>query len=145
MIVRAGGSGHGSLAKMQSKVAETRPSRIGGSVEPCLGHLPIPSLQGVKASSVDKSVAKPSCSPPPSDEKKDKRQWALELLARKSGATASSSAKGIKKESSLLVQFSNFVSLGQCQGFVWYSLQALSFGLKLSSRPWLCWMLCLKC
>lgn len=112
MIVRAGGSGHGSLAKMQPKVAETRPSPIGGSVEPGLGHLPIPSLQGVKASSVDKSVAKPSCSPPPSDEKKDKRQWALELLARKSGdATASSSAKRTKKESSLLVQVSKFVSL----------------------------------
>lgn len=133
MIVRAGGSGHGSLAKMQPKVAETKPGRIGGSVEPCLGHLPIPSLQGVKASSVDKSVAKPSCSPPPSDEKKDKRQWALELLARKSGATASSSAKGIKKESSLLVQTLKFVSLGQCQGFVCYSLQSLSFGRKPSS------------
>jgi hypothetical protein len=114
MIVRAGGSGHGSLAKMQPKVAETRLSHTGGSVEPCLGHLPIPSLQGVKASLVDKSVAKASCSPPPSDEKKDekkdKRQWALELLARKSGATASSSAKGIKKESSLLVQILNCVT-----------------------------------
>jgi hypothetical protein len=110
MIVRAGGSGHGSLAKMQPKVAETRLSHTGDSVEPCLGHLPIPSLQGVKASLVDKSVAKASCSPPPSDEKKDKRQWALELLARKSGATASSSAKGIKKESSFLVQILNCVT-----------------------------------
>lgn len=112
MIVQADGSRHGSLAKMEPKVGETRPSRIGGSVEPCLGHLPIPSLQKVKTSSVDKSAAKPSCSPPPSEEKKDKRQWALELLARKSGdAIASSSAKGIKKESSLLVQVSKFVSL----------------------------------
>ena len=59
--------------------------------------------------------SKTSCSPPPSDEKKDKRQWALELLARKSGdATASSSGKsgaGIKKESSLLVHAAPLDSL----------------------------------
>lgn len=117
---------------------------IASGVQASFGQLPIPSLQGfAKASSVggpgkikevtssvlqyphqtaraggsDKITCTPSkisCSPPPSDEKKDKRQWALELLARKSGdATASSSGKsgaGIK-ESSLLVHAVPFIHL----------------------------------
>ena len=111
---------------MGSKSTETKPSLPSRAGDVSTNGTAIPSLQGLKVPSEktskgtvkgsglpgthkhadSSSIAKASNAPDP-DEKKDKRQWARELLARKSGdAMASSAAKGhggTRMESSLLV------------------------------------------
>lgn len=109
---------------MGPKFTETKPTlpnRAGdtstnGRAIPCLQGFKVPSrdtsvntskdtVKGLGLPAAQKHVDAASASDP--DEKKDKRQWALELLARKSGdPMASSSAKGhggTKNESSRLV------------------------------------------
>ncbi|KAG0561656.1 hypothetical protein KC19_9G081900 [Ceratodon purpureus] len=86
----------GSTIPSRDTSEKTNKGTVQGSGLPATNkHVDTPSI--VKASSA-----------PDLDEKKDKRQWARELLARKSGdAMASSSTKGhggIKKYSSLLGQ-----------------------------------------
>lgn len=116
------------MGRKSSETKPTLPSRAGGA---STNGTVIPASQGLKVPSCDtsertskgtmkgsglpgahkhvdaSSIVKTSGTPDP-EEKKDKRQWALELLARRSGdAVTSSSAKcqgGTKKESSLLVQ-----------------------------------------
>lgn len=109
------------MGRKPTETKPTLPNRAGGAAA---DGTVIPSSQGLKVPSCDTSgktsqgtmkgsallgahkhvdASKASGAPDP-EEKKDKRQWALELLARRSGdAVTSSSAKCQKKESSLLV------------------------------------------
>lgn len=96
------------------KSTESKPNK---SVGTSINGTVTGTLQGSKVppEQTSKGVVLPAAPKADPEEKKDKRQWALELLARRKGdaVNSSSSAKcqgGTKKESSLLVRIKPLIA-----------------------------------